>query len=497
MKKILLFIACSGLLLLASSCEKDYLETNPSDAVTEQQIYSQLASVYAALQGTTKELFAFGTNGSSRHDGYGQKSIDLQLDLMGNDMVVNTQGYGWYNRIYQYVEWSDTRSLRPCDNTWFYYYDIIKQVNKINAIIDGVADATQDDKDKIRGQALGLRAYAYYNLINLFQQTYFGNENNLGVPKYIADVTEASGRGKVQDIYDLLISDLTTAETLLNGKIRADKSEMNVDVIRGFHARVALMMHDWATAETYAHQASLGYPLMGPAEYVQIGAFSTLSNPEWMWGSSIPETEATIYASFFSHMDVNTGGYASLGSQKKITKDLYDQISGGDIRKQCWTAPGTGSDPNVDYNQVKHQVSNPGSWAADYLYMRASEMYLIEAEAMARQNKDAEAKSKLQNMISGSGRYPAYSAQSLTHDQLIDEILLQRRIELWGEGFSLSDIKRNDQGLNRPSGTDNHGGANYSPAVYTTAPLEPRFLMHIPQKEFETNSNLTAQDQNP
>jgi hypothetical protein len=59
------------------------------------------------------------------------------------------------------------------------------------------------------------------------------------------------------------------------------------------------------------------------------------------------------------------------------------------------------------------------------------------------------------------------------------------------------DIKRLNQGLNRPTGPGNHGAPNYDPGVYTTGPADPRFLMRIPQREIDYNSAMTANDQNP
>ncbi|MEI2708913.1 MAG: hypothetical protein V9E96_07845, partial [Chitinophagaceae bacterium] len=63
-------------------------------------------------------------------------------------------------------------------------------------------------------------------------------------------------------------------------------------------------------------------------------------------------------------------------AKKKIPKSLYDAIPFTDIRKQVFTTPGTGNANFPDYSQKKHLVPTVGSWAADYLYMRASEMYL-------------------------------------------------------------------------------------------------------------------------
>ncbi|MDB5190653.1 MAG: hypothetical protein JWQ96_216 [Segetibacter sp.] len=493
MKKILSYILPITL-LFAVGCKKDYLNTKPSNAVTEQQIFSDLTKVYSALEGINKELFASGIGASTGHDNFGQKAFDLQNDLSGNDIVVHSQGYGWFNANYNLTEWGRPTTARQPDNAWYFYYDVIKQANQILSVIDGVNTSTAN-KEIVKGQALGLRAYAYFYLINYFQQTYKGNENKPGVPIYTIVSTEAKGRGTVQEVYTQIIADLTAAETLLTGKPRATKVNIDVTVIQGFRARTALIMEDWATAATYANKARTGYTLLTSSNYASTTSFSSLSTPEWMWGSTIPADQATIYASYFSHMDVRTGGYAALGGQKKITKALYDQIPVGDVRKNVFKAPGTGTGSNVDYNQNKHQVPVSGSWAADYVYMRAAEMFLIEAEALARQNNDAQSRAVLEALI--KTRYPAYSAASFSGTALISEILLQRRIELWGEGFSLLDIKRTNQGLNRPTGAGNHGSPNFDPGVYTTSPADSRFLMRIPQRELDSNPSMTAADQNP
>jgi hypothetical protein len=140
-------------------------------------------------------------------------------------------------------------------------------------------------------------------------------------------------------------------------------------------------------------------------------------------------------------------------------------------------------------------VATAGNWAADYLYMRAAEMYLIEAEALARQGQDGPARTALETLV--QQRFPAYSAAAFSGTALLNEILLQRRIELWGEGFSLIDIKRLKTGLNRPTGAGNHGSPNFNPAVYTLPDADPKFLMRIPRYEIDNNSLISDGDQNP
>jgi starch-binding outer membrane protein, SusD/RagB family len=257
--------------MLAVSCKKSYLDTKPSDAITLEQAYASISAVNSAINSGYLQTFAFGGgNGQGGHDNYGQKSIDLANDLMGNDMIVHTQGYGWYNGDYNYTAWTlpngtNTRS----DQTWSFYYNAV--IKNANLLLDNTANqAATAELDALRGEALGLRAWAYLNLINNFQQTYKGNENAKGVPLHTTISPEDQGRGTVQQVYDQIIADLTQAETLLTGKPRASKERIDVSVVRGFRARAALVMENWAAAATYAKSARTGYTLMSNTVYQSV-----------------------------------------------------------------------------------------------------------------------------------------------------------------------------------------------------------------------------------
>ena len=484
--------------VLMVGCKKDYLETNPSNAVVNTLIFSTTTTSRTALDGMYRITFshapAVGYGAGALHADFGQKAYDMVNDLMGNDMVVHSQGYGWFNRDYQYAE-----HLRIQDNSrpmvlWGYYYTLINNANNIIVNIDK-AEGPVSEKESIKGQALAMRAFCYYNLINYFQQTFKGNENAKGVPVYIAPATIGLGRGTVQQVYTQIVNDLTAAELLLNGKAAEDKSHIGIRTVQGIRARVALTMEDWPKAAQYAALARTGYTPMPTTEYTK--GFNDYNNTEWLWGGKVIVDQATIFASFNSHMDAQANGgvsYAGLGGQKKITKDLYDQINAADIRKSLFRTPGTGTSSVPDYCQTKFRLANPSSWASDYLYMRASEMYLIEAEAFSRQGgNDAGARTAIQTLV--QARFPAYTAASLSGTALLNEILVQRRIELWGEGFSWFDLKRLKVGLNRPTGIGNHGAFNPGQTVLPAG--DPLFAWKISQREFNTNLSLTAADQNP
>jgi hypothetical protein len=473
-----------------------------------QSLFNGIASPYKFPADTSvlssslgylySQMYAFASAGTAgNHDNFGQKAFDISNDLMGNDMLVHSQGYGFFNRDYQYTETQNVANYRRSDVARRRFFDMLYTIKGILDAID-VAPFSTVNREAIKGQSYGLRAYCYYYLVNYFQQTYFGNTTLRGLPIIKEKVVVNNSYGTVQDIYNLMISDLTNAETLLTGKVINDKTVFGISAVYGFRARVALLQNDWANAALYANKSytSVGATtLMTPTQYKE--GFSKISNPEWIWGSYITAPTATIYASFFSHFDIKTNGYASLGGQKKITKYLYDKIPVGDVRKtmfqQAATLSGTSSiytdavasyttptSTSPVYNQLKFRVPTPGSWAADYVYMRTAEMYLIEAEAKARLGNNAGSRTVLETLI--KSRYPAYSAASFSGSTLIDEILLQRRIELWGEGFSLIDLKRTNAGLNRPTGTGNHG-SGIDPVVYTLPAGSPLMVWVTPTRD--------------
>jgi starch-binding outer membrane protein, SusD/RagB family len=471
--------------IMLTGCEKEYLDTKPTNQVPFESVFTNTDAAYVALNGTYRSLW---TSLGTGHDAYGQKAVDLTMDLMGNDMMHHTQGYTWFIGDYRIISGASAAAGSRSEIEWQFYYRTITNVNNILANLEA-ATGSDVDKENIKGQALALRAYCYFYLTNLWQHTYKGHENALAVPLYTEPTIVGKPRATVQEVYNQIVADLTQAETLLTGKTRKHISHINAATAKGIRARVALQMEDWQVAATKAAEARQGATLMTAAAYPS--GFAK-SNSEWIWGLEVPNDQATIYASFFSHMDPSAGGYATLGNQKKITKELYDKIPAGDVRKTVFRTPGTGTSTIPDYTGTKFKLPTAGSWAGDYVLMRASELYLIEAEANARLGQDAAAKTALETLV--KTRFPAYVAPA-TNAALINEVLLQRRIELWGEGFSLLDLKRLKLPLNRPTGEGNH---NATLAQTLTLPAEdPKWLFRIPQDEINQNESIEPADQNP
>jgi starch-binding outer membrane protein, SusD/RagB family len=126
----------------------------------------------------------------------------------------------------------------------------------------------------------------------------------------------------------------------------------------------------------------------------------------------------------------------------------------------------------------------------DIPYIRLAEMYLILAEANARSGNEAEARAALLTLA--KNRDPQYVLSTNTGQALIDEILIQRRVELWGEGFRFFDLKR----LNLP--LDRTVVPNFvSAAVGGTMQVpagDPRWVFVIPTTEIQANPNTVQNE---
>ncbi|PKV66805.1 RagB/SusD family nutrient uptake outer membrane protein [Pontibacter ramchanderi] len=476
--------------LVLTGCEKEYLETTPKSQVPNDLVFSSTEGATVALNGIYRSMW---TSMDGSHGHFGQKSYDLTMDMMGNDVITPVRGYGWFVAEYNHSAYGTATQTSRSGATWRYYYRTINNANLIIANVDE-AVGTQERRDYLKGNALFLRAHSYFYLINLFQHTYKGNENAPGVPLYTEPTTEGKGRGTVQEVYNQIVADLDAAEALLAGKTKDHVSHINQKTVKGLQARVALQMENWERAAIKANEARQGYTLMNAATYK--AGFGT-SNGEWMWGLQIPNDQSTIYASFFSHMANTAGGYAGLGSTKLITRELYEKMSPTDVRREIVQAPSVDNKGTYyNYTSLKFRLPGAGSWAADYVLMRASEMYLIEAEALARLGRDAEAVTVLETLV--KARDPLYVTLATSGTALIEEILIQRRIELWGEGFSILDLKRLNRPVKRTVGTAPNGEhVEALILVKERSITDPQILFRIPQDELNNNKALSAGDQNP
>ncbi len=211
-----------------------------------------------------------------------------------------------------------------------------------------------------------------------------------------------------------------------------------------------------------------------------------------------------------------------------INNILYDKISKTDVRKGWWVNDSLYSplldsltwdglkgqeiatdtilkvkEPYLPYTNVKFGCNTCGTHTndEDWCWMRAEEMLLIQVEGLARSGCDSIASSILSAFVKNN-RDPEYNISN-SGRSLLDEIWFQRRVELWGEGFSNADTRR----LNKPL-------VRFTDASTSNVPENFRFnmeardswwLMRFPEKVLNNNpgivdnteGNLSILNQNP
>ncbi len=472
------------LTLFAASCSTDYLETAPTNQVADEVIFQTTDGAQTVIDGVLRDM-RNQHGGENQHDQFGVKAIDLAVDLMGEDIVV--EQFHWFGTDYRFENRlaSDQRPLY----VWTLFYRIIYNMNGVINHIDEASSEKEGMRENLKAQALTLRAYAYFQLVQLFQHTYAGHENDPGVPVYTEATMEGQPRNSVAEVYGLITSDLEKAVQLFEESNLPKRhiSDPTLNVAKGLWARAALVMEDWETAAEMAEGARQGYSIMSAEQYS--AGFDNYTLQNWMWGLEVNSEQSTNYASWFSHMDWTIGGYCGYGfSPKSFSLKLFQQMDDDDVRKKLV------DDAFIeDGRLVPHKFAAGGGkeFNADLVMMRPEEMLLIEAEAKVRLDEDAEARDLLKQLR--EQRFEGAVSVSSSGNQLLEDILLERRIELWGEGFAGFDIKRLKRGIDRSN-------SNHNPVVARTMTLPPesdRFVYQIPQEEVDANKNIGDADQNP
>jgi hypothetical protein len=488
MKKLsILLILFVGLL---ASCSKSYLETMPTSSIPEDQVFQTATGSQTVIDGVLRQMRDLLPE-QTNHDVFGVKAVDLSWDLMGEDIVCRKSH--WF--VYDYQLDNRAAAYRRTATTWRLYYVIINNMNKIIVNLPTMTYISAEEMANVEAQAYALRAFAYYELINIYQFTYLGHQTSPGVPLYTEPTLEGKPRASVQDVYTQIVSDLDHAITVFTDTPveRRDISSLDINVVHGLRARVALTMGEYAKAESEAVLARTGYNIDTPDEFA--AGFSDAAASNWIWALAINDEQSTIYASLPSHLDMSIGGYAGLGYMPKyISTALYNQLPADDIRKLLCVKRTYSS---VDYYiNFKFNAALAGKdFAADYVMMRPEEMLLIQAEAIQRQNTTGTRDADVQGLLDElhAQRQTAPVAVTATGNALLQAVLLERRFELWGEGFRGKDIKRLKLALDR-TGSNHPAALAYN---MTLAAEADEWNYQIPQGEIDANDAIADTDQNP
>ncbi len=518
-KKLSSLIAFIGFVLIFAGCSD--LDTLPGgDEITSSQkedVYDRNpdraeAGVNAIFAQFNQYMPNEKALNAERHNDFGYPSIMLFTDANGQDVVTEDNGYNWMGNNLEYADRSYTS--REVQIVWNNFYSLIYTANSVIGAND---PETEDPTTQFYlAQGLSVRAFSYFGLAQLFQFNYVGNESKPCVPivtdKNAEEVGLVGGakRSTVQEVYDLILSDLNTAIELLEsaeagGVKRKDKRYVSLAVAYGLRARVHLTMHKYTEAGIDADGA-IEASDAEPTTFAEASklAFSDIQEKNWMWGIVIAETDRVVTSgivNWYSHMgSFNGNGYSTVSKGVQINKKLYQSIPESDVRKGWWL-----NENKISYNLTKEQQDfvdgikyapftqvkfgpykgevGTSTNANDIPLMRIEEMHLIKAEADGNITKFVQ--------FIKESRNPEYEFNG-SAEEFKEEVFRQRRIELWGEGLSWYDIMRLNKGVDRRG-----GGYPNATMVFNIPAGSDILLWRIPEAEIQANPVLSESDNNP
>lgn len=532
----------SAFLILASlafaACDMDEVVPQGGSllATQVQETYVEAPSrSEASFSGMFTKLGQPCTVFSSRPDDWGFIMMAFSNDLEAADIILPNSGYNWFS-----VCGELTSRNADYANPYIRYAAAYNEIAAANEIIKSFPADTDDPTalNKI-AQARAIRAFSYLNLAPYFQFSYAaGAKDEPCVPIVTEDTEDFTNnpRATVAEVYKLIVDDLTYAIEKLEGYQRPDKGKIDQQVAYGLRARAYLNMQMWAEAASDAENAAAGYT---PAtiEEVSVPSFYNIADHNWMWGYDMTESTAAIYPYATSSAWVRSfsaDGYApATQCYATINTLLYNKIPDTDVRKGwwvdadlqsplldnvTWTDPATGASASgadlgafeiadiklafLPYTNVKFGCYTTGTTTndEDWPFMRVEEMILIQAEAYAKSGNETKGREILENFVK-TYRDPSYSADAGKRS-LENEIWFQRRVELWGEGFSNNDTRR----LNKPLVRFHDATNNYPEAFRFNMPADDGWwLMRFTKSELNTNFAIVdntggaqpVQDQHP
>jgi hypothetical protein len=450
------------LLAVAAGC-KSALDVDPVDVVPQERAVTDAASARAALAAAYDALQDI--------DYYGTDYVTLIEVLSDNALHTGT--------FTTYAD-ADLNELRS-DNTtvevmWDALYFGVDRANVIIESVPNVTDLSDEEKNQILGEAYFLRALNHHNLARLWG----------GVPlrtTRVKSIDEASSatRATLAEVYTQILADLQQAEALMTVD-RAHRSASTV-AVEALRARVlayqaspaplGLGTNDWLAVENEATK------VITRAGMALAPAYSDLFTAN---GADTPED---IFRVAFNDQDQGSVSYyymvKSLGGRRELgpTSDIRNAYEPGDARR-AWSV---NADP---INASRFYVSKfPSVSSTEHIHViRLAEMYLIRAEARARQGDRAGAVADYNMLRARAGLQPHVLGVDVadTETDVLNAIWNERRVELAFEGDRWSELVRTGQVVGVMTA---HNGSAF-PAFQSLFP--------IPQEEIDVTQGQLAQN---
>lgn len=447
---ITLLLSCS-----LASCKDDLLNIVPETSLSSATFFTKEADFQQAVNAAYVPLRTITNNSGTAGGAWilGEQHSD-------NTYYVRNPLFGATEQEEDIADFAipEANGVTPNEHVREQYrqdYLIIARTNQILSMIDNV-EFGADSKNNIKGQALFLRAYAYFELVR-----YFGK-----VPLHLTPVTKRSEAAlpltSEEEIYAQIIKDISEAIPLLPVKSKQEAGRVTSGAARTLLANVYIVRKNWAEAEKLLKEvvASNEYALI--PDYANVYSTSTgnKNNQESVFEVQFLEGSAGLSGNFLYHFIPRNITAAELvtitgttnpqplsGEGYNIpTPDMIAAYEPGDLRKDASIAYVTlsnSSRQNKMYPYIKKYAKPHAlheNHGMNWPVYRYSEVLLLLAEALNEQSKSGEAATYLNMVRKRAGLSEA------TGD-LREAIYKERRVELAFENKRWFDLVRTGRAI--------------------------------------------------
>lgn len=474
-KRILAILAITATL---SSCQ-DFLNLKPAYQISDQGFYQNQNDFETALIGvysTTRGLYNSSTiqyvgdlSTDNAEIQWSSPSADeMQLDQNG---VTATNAY-----------------VRSVWNTCL--YTISQSSNILNRIDAVTFDPTV--KNRIKGEAQFLRAFSYFYLVRMFGNVPIATQTFTS-PAQVASA-DLTLKPK-EDVYKLIVSDLTSAETLLPATVVTDKTRASQMTVKTLLGKVYLTQksYDLAAAKLKEVIDAKQYSLV--ADYKTLSTNGNMNLPEtilevaYLSGQTLGNNYSALFTPAITSMAIFPNNLQGAG-RIVPTLDLIQTYETGDARKAVSVSDsvtligGRKSYSRYGLKFVDFKAVDPGDGSVSFTILRFADVLLMYAEALNEQGKTTEAFPSL-NQVRQRSKLPALAGLSQADLRLALE--RERRVEFLYEGHRWFDLVRTGRAQTVLN-------AHYASQKLNFSLQDFELLFPIPQAEIDLNPTLK---QNP
>ena len=494
-------LAVSALSMMVS-CD-DFLDETPQSVYTTETFYSTESdfdyAVNAIYQAQQKVLSAPGDPNSttSRNAQYGM----FRFPSVRCDDKSLYQGINFYADGAEVFTDMETGTAK--DYIWQYMYIMINRANGVLDRIDAFEFKDASTKNYLKGQALALRGWAYYQLA-----IYFG-----GVPLITKELsveeTRQIGRSTQDQTLQQAISDLQAGAALLPGKFTADSDYGRVGkyACEAMMARVYMFMGNTSSAAPLLKDVidNGGYSLA--PTYTECFSEAGEGNGERVWeivylpnqdGYGQSMSEGWIQEAYQYNKDNEPYALVVSGSSHAmaVNADLLAEHEEGDARlNEYITNVKTTYGPEYNYcikfTHYETKPSNSNYWGVNIPLIRYSDVLLMYAECVGQ----AQGEQYLNQVRArvGLGAWTNYSKDWTT------ALRHERRLEFAFEGLRWFDLVRWGIALDTMNAylSSKEGGANVTTGQAYHQMRAGQEIFAIPQTEIDLYNNSELMYQNP